>query len=386
MLKTILLIAILCLAIAAGPLLSDSQGLVHIAAGGYVIETSLVTACILLFAAAIIVYLVAALLRRLLRLPSGTIGLLSRHSSRKALKLQTAAHLAYEEGRFDKALELFKKSGPIGSLPLPCQFTAARCAFALGRLEDTRNYLEAMSKDNQQTVLACNVLRAKLNLHIGNSKAALECLNQVKNLQLSPEVTKLYYQCYKQEGDYAKVKAVMPAMLKHKLITPAEAAADCRDFVSWKLQTVPKAGRGQELRTLAKQERRNDLMMCAILTELVKDGEETLATKLTLEQLRHSPGTELYESIASWAYGMPEVLKELLGMAKEKKHAENPALQRALANLEYRGGDLNGARKRLEQLIAEEPSPELYTQLASMLSQERLYDQAAGCYQLALKP
>ena len=44
MIKLVLLIAVLCLAIIAGPMTSESQGFVHIAAGNYIIETSLVSA------------------------------------------------------------------------------------------------------------------------------------------------------------------------------------------------------------------------------------------------------------------------------------------------------------------------------------------------------
>ena len=48
MMRFLIFLAVICAAVVLGPMLSDSQGFVHMVVGNYVIETSVTTAVIII--------------------------------------------------------------------------------------------------------------------------------------------------------------------------------------------------------------------------------------------------------------------------------------------------------------------------------------------------
>ena len=90
MLTLILVLAVLCLAVIAGPHLADHQGFVHIVAGDYVIECSLTTAVIVILVGCALLYLVLSLIAYFLSMPGGISRWLGRHGLRKSRSPCTA--------------------------------------------------------------------------------------------------------------------------------------------------------------------------------------------------------------------------------------------------------------------------------------------------------
>ena len=118
MMRFLIFLAVICAAVVLGPMLSDSQGFVHMVVGNYVIETSVTTAAIIvvLFLAAL--WLAYSLIRHFLSIPHGTARWFKKRSLKKQDALQDAAYLAYEEGDYARTIELLNQSGGIEDLPL----------------------------------------------------------------------------------------------------------------------------------------------------------------------------------------------------------------------------------------------------------------------------
>ncbi len=70
MIKLIILIAILSLAVIAGPFTSESQGFVHIAAGNYIIETSLTSAVLIAIIFTSALFIILSIIKRFIKILS----------------------------------------------------------------------------------------------------------------------------------------------------------------------------------------------------------------------------------------------------------------------------------------------------------------------------
>ena len=72
MIKILIAVGLLCAAVFLGPRLADSQGFVHIATEGYIIETSLTTAIIIAFVSFVVLHVLVNIINRSVSLPKST--------------------------------------------------------------------------------------------------------------------------------------------------------------------------------------------------------------------------------------------------------------------------------------------------------------------------
>ena len=70
MIKLIAFIVITSIAIILGPMLADSQGFVHIATNTHIVETSLTTAIVLYLASIILLFIIYAVVKKIISIPS----------------------------------------------------------------------------------------------------------------------------------------------------------------------------------------------------------------------------------------------------------------------------------------------------------------------------
>lgn len=185
MIKLIAFIVITSIAIILGPMLADSQGFVHIATNTHIVETSLTTAIVLYLASIILLFIIYAVVKKIISIPRGTLRIFKARATKKKLDLQDQAVIFFEQGQYDKSLALLKHTSSIKNMPEKSLLIAAQDAFYLGLYDYTRQALDEAQSRGKSAKLAADVIRAKLNYNVGNAKVALEYLDstrgQVKN-------------------------------------------------------------------------------------------------------------------------------------------------------------------------------------------------------------
>lgn len=389
MIKILIAVALLCGAVFLGPRLADSQGFVHIATEGYIIETSLTTAIIIAFISFVVLHVLINIINSSISLPQSTARWFGHRKVKKQHNLQNEAFQAYEEGAYTRALALIKKSGSRNELPANCLFLGAKCAFKLGDLESCRNFLDQAEQNPECSQRACKILRAKLNLKIGNYNAAIENLDEVKQDNYTQAVTtKLLYECYQLAGNDEKVAELLPTLKKLKLIDEKEAG---EVFLKSNLSKIENAKSVDELQslisTLDKHERHDSAVMSPIICKLIKLGDTNQAGKYALEILRHNVNPEFLESIGRWSGAVPSVLEELSKQAQgnEIGSQTNVPLLKALANMEMKSDKLAEAKEHLKQALDVTKDRDLYVLAAELNERLDRYDEATKFFALALK-
>lgn len=388
MLKYLLLIAVLAAAIIFGPALSDTQGLVHIAAGDYVIETSLTTAVILLVIAFVVIWLVLRFLGWVLHIPGLSRAFMRRHGNKKALSLASEAVMAFEEGDFERALAITKRLRANGQASVGTLFIAAKSAFALGQYDITRTVLDEAGKYGRHALVASAVVRARLNLRLGNSQAASEILSDLKKNVSSRTVTELLYECHRNERDYAAMQKMVPQLLRQKIISKDEARHINMTYIEEKLQNAATASELSRLYgSLTRDERRNPSVVGPVVNKMMLLGDVSHARKICLDLLKSNPDPEVLENIATWEISIPDVLRLLKKQASGNLIASqvNVPLLKAIGNLELHEGQLKDAQAHYEKAYELSQSRDICLKLATIFSSQRLYDKAALYYEKALK-
>lgn len=389
MIKILIAVALLCGAVFLGPRLADSQGFVHIATEGYIIETSLTTAIIIAFISFVVLHVLINIINRSISLPQSTARWFGHRKVKKQHNLQNEAFQAYEEGAYNRALALIKKSGSRKDLPANCLFLGAKCAFKLGDLESCRNFLDLAEQSPECSQTACKILRAKLNLKIGNYNAAIENLDGVKQDSYTQAVTtKLLYECYQLAGDEEKIAELLPTLKKLKLIDEQELQAIVLKNNSIKTEKAQSVDELVNLiSSLERSERHDSAVMTPIISKLIKLGDTTHSGKYAQDILRHNVTPEFLESISRWSAAVPSVLEELTKQAQgnEIGSQTNVPLLKALANMEMKSDKLAEAKEHLKQALDVTKDRDLYVLAAELNERLDRYDEATKFFALALK-
>ncbi len=386
MIRFIVFLAVVCGAVILGPMLSDSQGFVHIVIGSYIIETSVTTAVIVLALFLTICYLLLSLIRHLLSIPHGTARWFRTRSLKKQDQLQNAAYLAYEEGNYEKTVELLNQSGDVEDLPLRALFVGAKASFNIGKYELTRSFLDQAEKFSHQAAEASRIVRAKLNLRVNNAKAALEDLSKVRHGLKNRLIYRLYFLSYRHEHDLEKLSSISKDLQKYKLITPDEARQINEEFFD---QQLGGAKTPQELKELWKsftRQMRHDPKIAGPFTiRLTQIGDIGHASSIALDFLKEKLDPAFLSSISKWEKGDQSVLDFLKNKtaSDEISGAVNLPLLTARGNLEFRLGMNQEALDDYRKALELRPSSDIYTRIGQILASQQNYAEATDCFSKA---
>lgn len=388
MIKIIIALAFLCGAVFLGPRLADSQGFVHIATNDYIIETSLTTAVIIAVIAFVVLHIVINVLFRSIHLPKSTAKWFGATAAKRKLHLQNEAFMAYEEGAYGRALSLLKKSG-VAKLPTHCLFLGAKCAFETNDLEACRKFLDRAEERPDGSDLACKLLRAKLNLKLDNTEAALENLEAIEKDSYSSAITtKLLYECYEKDNNYAKIAELLPNLKGLKIFDDANLERITLNCLNYKLGKAQSAEEVSDLvDKLSRGEKHNPNFMLPVIKRLVKLEDMDKATKYAVTLVKNHDDDAVYELLATW----PEASSSLLNTLESKVNdadvdaEHNAPLLQALANLEMRSEHFDEAKSHLDRAIALKDSRENYLLAAELCKRTNQPDEANKYLSLALE-
>ncbi|MGN0901993.1 MAG: heme biosynthesis HemY N-terminal domain-containing protein [Succinivibrio sp.] len=387
MIKLLVFLAITCIAVILGPMLADTQGFVHISTRQHIIETSITTALLIYVFSVLVLFIIYIVTKKLFSIPHGTLQAFRLRSVKKKLTLQDEAIICFEQGQYENALALLKHANPIKKMPERSLLIAAQAAFHIGLYDFTRQALDEAQNRGRQTKIAADVVRARLNYQVGNSKAALEYLDNTASNVKNKAVLNLYLECYLKEGKLDKIVELSPQLIKFNVITQEQA----RGYYIRHIENCLKDAKTldeieQVTKVITKNDKHDPRIMGAVAYKLIKLGDANKAKEITLDLLKRSQDPSLLESIANWDIAIPDVLVAL------KKYAShniittqvNLPLLKAMANLEYKSGLLREALDDYKQALTIEQTPDIYLKMGVIFNNLQNYPDATECYSKAV--
>ena len=386
MIKLLILLLFTCVAIFVGPLLADTQGFVHIVFGERIIETSVNTAVVLYILSILILFVVYLLLKKITNIPSRIRQSFKTRAFNKKLSVQDEAFIDFSQGQFEQSLGLLKHASTLKKMSEKSLLVAAQSAFSLELYDFTRKALDEAQSRGRQAKLAADILRAKLNLDIGNAKVALEYLDGLKGAVKNKYVYKLFLDCYLANKDYKKICENTKEMLKYGALTKEQA----RGYYIAKLEKDVKEADSegaleQFYSVLSREDKRNSKIMGAIIYKFLKFGNMQKVQNLTLDLLKEEKDPVFIESISNWDVAVPEVLILLKKYASKNvlsSQVDLPLLK-AMGNLEFRAGLDPDALDDYKKALAIEPSPDVYIRIGTILTKLKKVDEAAEYFRKA---
>lgn len=385
MIKIFIFVLATLAAIVLGPHLSNHQGLVHIATSQYIIETSITTAIIVIVVSFILMYMAIRFIIACIKMPRDTSRFFNRFFINRSSSMQHEACIAFEECEYERAYALCKKAGNIKKLHYFTKLIMAKSAFELGFYDKTSEILDIL-KEDKKLVAACTILRARLNLKIGNAKAALETLDTIKDSYSSRTVTKLTFDSYMMQENYDEVAILIPTLIKQGIIKPEDQNGLYKLFIDKKLtQVKSREDLDLAIKSIPKALLKKPAIIGSILNSQIKFGDLVSAKKYCMDLIKNRLDSELLESIAKWEMSIPEVLKALLTIESKNLIASqvNVPLLKAIGNLELKAGLLDDAKNHFEKALEISKSSDIYFNLGYIMAQMRYFDKASEYYALA---
>lgn len=377
--------ALLGAALIFGPSLSDTQGFVHITAGGYIVETSLTVSILLLVVLFIVVYAVVRIISRCVHIPKGTTSWFRRHGEKTALNRQDAAFVAYEEGSFAKALNLIQRTGPVENLPANSLFAAAKASFYLGKYDITRKCLEEAGKRGAAFSAAAGVTRAKLNLYRGSTEKALKNLSELGANSKNKLTYELYYRCYSQENNLEKLCELSPVLVKYQIINEEEGRSLRLKYLEQRLQNAHNAADLHDLwKKIPKADRSDPKIMGPFVNSLITAGDVSKARSISLDLLKKGQDPDFLDCISTWEICIPDVLELLKKQSQDNLASQvNLPLLKALGNLELKAGQAADAVENYKKALEFSNTPDILAKIGDGLAAQQRFDKSAEYYNKA---
>lgn len=383
MIKLLVFIIFTSIAICVGPMLADNQGFVHVATQNHIVETSITTAITLYLLSVIIIMVAFSLTKKFINLPKGTLRAFRKRAFKKKLSIQDEAYIAFAQGQYDIALGLLKQSSSIKNMSEKSLLIAAQSAFHIGLYDFTRQALDEAQSRGKKAKLAADVVRAKLNFDIGNSKAALEYLEETNGLIKNHFVCSLYLNCYRTLNKLDKIVDMTKELIKYKVIDEEQARKYYLAFIEKSLKDSTTAKELELLfKKLTKADKKDSRIISAFIFKLIKLGDVNRARELSLDLLKNDPSPVFLESVSHWDIAIPDVLITLKKYASKNiiTTQVNFPLLKAMANLEYKSGLMRDALEDYQQALTIEPSTEIYLKVGTILTGMQKFNEATDYY------
>lgn len=386
MIKILILILFTCVAIFVGPMLADTQGFVHIVFGDRIIETSVNTAIVLYLLSILLLFVVYLILKKIVNIPSRVKESFRTRAFNKKLSVQDEAFIDFSQGQFEQSLGLLKHSSSLKKMSEKSLLVAAQSAFSLELYDFTRKALDEAQSRGKQAKLAADIIRAKLNLDVGNSKVALEYLDGLNGAIKNKYIYDLYLKCYLATSNYKKIVEISKELIKYKSITKEQAREYYIADLEKDTREADSDARVEQIyKDLSREDKRNSKIMGALIYKFIKFGNIDKARDLTLDLLKEERDPTFIGSIANWEIAVPDVLIFLKKYESKNVISSqvNLPLLKAMGNLEFRAGLLPDALEDYKKALAIEPSTDIYIRIGTILTNLKKFNEAAEFFKKA---
>ncbi|WP_277373215.1 heme biosynthesis HemY N-terminal domain-containing protein [Pseudomonas sp. AA-38] len=364
---------LLSLAIEADP------GYVLFAYKGFRYQSSLWAFLGLLVVVVLLYYLTKALLRLLLSSTRLANPWSRLHRERRARLASEQGMLDLAEGRWARAQRQLSRAAEASSQPLMYYLGAARAAGKLGQHEQSDALLEKALQQQPRAELAIALTHAELQRKRGDSDAALETLQAMRERHPGHHlVLRQLQRLYLQRQDWSALLGLLPELRKEKALPAAELDELERETWRGRLAEVGEQGLEQGETTLQPLTQawnqlsaglRHDPELIATYVEQLR----RLGAQEEAEQVLRSALKRSYDSRLARFYGVlrgsdpARQLEYAEGWLKQ--HPDDAALQLTLGRLCLQNQLWGKARDYFESSLRLQRHPETCAELARLLAQ-----------------
>lgn len=374
-----IIVLLVLLAAALAPMFKTDPGLVQVHMFGWTIETSV----LVLVLAVLLVWLVAALLVRLYRLPTEAA---KRLGEKRALAHLEKGLLALTEGDWRTAERALEKSTNAQGKTTARYLAAAQAADGQHETDRAEWYLEQAGGGGRKERFIVSLTRARILCGNGRYTEARPILEDLQShRKRHPQVLELLIECYRELGDWDGMQRILPVLRKAGIVDDERAQdlsvqsavsklRQCKDLevltASW--QSLNKATQRMSEAVRAYAER---------AIELGGPGQTEALLRSSLKR-EWSPALLI-------PYGVPGPDDATVRLKQCEKwlktYPEDAMLHLALGRL-CAGEQLWGkAREHMIRSLEIEPSTVGYDSLGQLLERMGELETAAACFRNALR-
>ena len=373
----VILLLILAAAVAAtwaAPLLIEDPGYVLIRFQGWSLETSALLLVVLLLLAVALLF--GAL--TLLRAPARLAGRRARRRLENGL-----LHLA--EGHKQRAEKLLAGAAKASGMRRAGFLAAARAA--CGPEADARReqYLQRVDDGTARSRFLVELTRAAALIDAGRCADAVPGLEKLRRRHRGHRrVLRLLSHCYRELGDWRKLRALAPVLRRQQLID-SDGAGD-RGVMAVG-QQIGQASDRSELaaawKSAGRAERRDPRVVHAYAERACALGARREAIKALEKALDRAADRSLLRLYGDCMEGADQ---RRLSKAEtwRRREPDNPDVELLLGRLCMQGELWGKAREHLLESLRLEPRRESYELLGSLMERQGELQVAAACYANAL--
>lgn len=391
----LILLLVIATAVLIGLAVVEDPGYVLIAYKNFRYESSLWAAVALIAAVWLAVYLIRLVLS-LVFVSGGVVNPWSRRNRKRRVQLASEQGLLdLAEGRWARAVRHLQRAAEGEQQPLIYYLGAARAANELGDYEQSDGFLEKALERQPHAELAIALAHAELQQARGQTEAALETLQVMRNRHPHHrQVLKHLQQVHQQRGDWPAVIALLPDLRKDKVLGDAELSA--LEQQAWSARLASAATDGLNNGEIALQpltqawqhlskSQRSEPRLVAVYAEQLR----VLGAPEEAEEVLRSAISRQYDSRLVELYGQVrgrDAVKQL--QAAEgwlKTNPTDPVLLLCLGRLCLHNNLWGKAREYFESSLGFARTPLACGELARLLAQQgelqrsnELFEEAMG--------
>ncbi len=373
----IVLLALLAAALA--PIFKSDPGLVQVRMFGWTIETSV----LVLIIAILVVWLVAAFLYKLWKLPADAA---RRMGEQRALAHLEKGLLALTEGDWRTAERALEKSTNAQGKTTARYLAAAQAADGQDETDRAEWYLEQADGGGRKQRFIVALTRARIlcgNRRFDEARPILEDLQSRRRRH--PQVLELLTECYRELGDWDGMQRILPALRKAGIVDDERAQELSLQAAVAKLRQSPEL----DHLTAAYQGLNKPTQRLAEVARAYAERAIELGDPARTESVLRSILKSEWHSALLIPYGVPGPDDAKVRIKQCEKwlntHAEDSMLHLALGRLCV-GEQLWGkAREYMIRSLELEPSMIGYESLGQLLERMGELETAMACFRNALR-
>lgn len=379
-----LLWLLLLLAVAAGLYLLSlaieaDRGYVLFAYQGFRYQSGLWAFLGLLLVVVLLYYLLKLTLRLLLSSTRLANPWSRLHRNRRVRLASEQGMLDLAEGRWARAQRQLTRAAEADGQPLMYYLGAARAANKLGEYEQSDALLERALNRQPQAELAIALTHAELQRNRGDSEAALQTLQAMRERHPGHHlVLRQLQRLYLQRQEWSALLGLLPELRKEKALPAAELDELERETWRGRLAEVGDGGLEQGEAALSSLRKAWNHLSASLRhePELIATYVEQLrrlGAQQEAEEVLRSALKRGYDSRLARFYGVLRGADPArqLQMAEHwlKQHPQDPALLLTLGRLSLQNQLWGKARDYFESSLKLERHPETCAELARLLAQ-----------------
>lgn len=356
MIRWLLLILVLAAAMLLGPALVNNPGYIKVILAGQVYEMTALGLIVSLLLAAVVLWLVAMLLRKLLRLQHVSFNFLRWRRQRKAQQAFELGLQAYAKQQWQLASQHLSKACADDFMHSEKRLMAAYAAFYAGNVAAANGHIETMDEDSSSAVF----IRADLLLQQGQAGQACVLLGEkVKADTEDKGLGQLYLYALQQAGQWQQLLQMIPAAINQQWFDKDKWQQQRFNIYPAAISQLSQQQRFDESaeywQNLPSKERKSTAANIGRAWALAQSGQNDAAEKLLLSHLQLAELPQLLPYIRQIPLG-----KSVLKLRKQtqswlRDHGSNGYLYALLAYLAQQEGELEQAELALQKARQYEP-------------------------------